>query len=125
MILRVRCTCGRNLADVTPSPENTDWVWPVNNPRGDLTWAEAQKHGTDVYLMAVPRPNIEQRDFHLRPSTETATGHHVTRDRTYKWRCRCGQDWQRTSEKIAIKWKVITSASTTNRLVVAVLGSDL
>jgi hypothetical protein len=55
-------------------------------------------------------------------------------ERTYSWRCWCGQNWQRTSKKIALAWDTLTTVSGQPKrvpgqpkrtVVVAVLDVDL
>lgn len=115
--MRLRCTCGRNLADVTATDHNYDWVLPINHyvPRA---WRR-----DDVYLMVTARSNVDQREHHVRSGT-------VTLERTYSWQCRCGQNPKRTAEKIALAWDALTTVTTPSpgharKVVVAVLDVHL
>ncbi len=106
MIMRLQCQCGRNLADVTVcvvagEDYNRDWVWPINyylRKHNRPAWRRDTAH-----LKVTPRPNVHQRDHHMRPNPQTGRLE-VTRDRTYTWRCRCGQTPTRTAENIALAW---------------------
>lgn len=131
--MRIRCTCGRNLADATlsviqGSDYNRDWVWPINHylrakgvPAGD--WRDT------AALMVASRPGVNQRDHHMRPDGDSPRS--VTRERTYSWTCpRCKQHWQRTAEKVALGWgrlwtKPGAPKPTTRAVVVAVLDVDM
>lgn len=130
--MRLRCACGRNLADVTVAPYNVDWVPPVNH------YARRAWRRDDVYLMVTPRikrsptgprevgVSVYQREHHMRPGP--------TMERTYTWQCWCGQNWQRTAKKVALAWDALISATTPSpsagytrkaKVVVAVLDVDL
>ncbi|MFI7426092.1 hypothetical protein ACIBPB_03820 [Micromonospora sp. NPDC049836] len=93
MILRLRCPCGRNLADVT----RPGWAGRLTNP----DW-------TRDGLLVTPRPNVRQQDYrpweaanHGDPAPETAWDWH---DRTYRWECRCGETWKLRHERITAVW---------------------
>lgn len=98
--LRIRCSCGRNLADVHHEPGNPLWTRDslVVSPRPNVAqtvyqpWHEAQRgrHGptraaTDPYLTG----DVDW-DWH---------------DRTYTWKCRCGRTWQRNHESVSELWR--------------------
>lgn len=88
LTLRLRCPCGRNLADVTLSRHNPTWT------RDGLT--------------VTARPNVDWDDF--RPWEEANRGGPVApgewdwHDRTYQWRCKCGLTHQRRHERISEVW---------------------
>jgi hypothetical protein len=80
--------------------------------------------------MVAPRSNVDQRDYHMRPCTDTSSGYAVTFERTYSWRCRCGQNPKRTAKKIALAWDTLIPVTTSSpgharEVVVAVLDVDL
>jgi hypothetical protein len=102
VILRIVCPCGRNLADVTHNEHNPDW--------------------TRDKLLVTPRPNVDQSDY--RPwhaanqggpigsegRAQATPGRVEGRDfdwydRTYSWRCRCGETWQRRHGAISQAWQ--------------------
>lgn len=125
VIMRVRCTCGRNLADVTVTDQNTDYVFPINHYAPRVWRSNAE------YLMVTPRikrrstgPRVvgvstDQGEYYMRSGT-------VTLERTYSWQCWCGQNWQRTAKKIALAWAALIPVPGPKRkVVVAVLDADL
>lgn len=97
--LRIRCSCGRNLADVHHEPGNPLW--------------------TRDSLVISPRPNVAQTVY--RPSHEARRGGPTSRaaadryltgvvdwdlyDRTYTWKCRCGRTWQLNHESVSELWR--------------------
>jgi hypothetical protein len=118
MIMRLQCACGRNLADVTVTTDyNADWVFPINH------YVRRPWRSDRAHLMVTPRSNVDQREHHMRPGP--------TMERTYSWRCRCGQNPQKTAKKIAVAWDARTAAVTTDaqgrarKVVVVVLDVDL
>lgn len=117
-ILRIACSCGRNLADITKSQYNSDF--------------------TRDSLLVTPRPNVKQHDY--RPWHEAnrngrigtagraaATPGRVEdrgfdwHDRTYTWRCRCGEAWSFRNESISRAW----SEHAGNGLIRISLGIDM
>lgn len=114
--LRLQCPCGRNLAAVTyptydgVQPTNPDW--------------------TRDGLLVTPSLNVDQTDY--RPwdvanragsggntaARRAATPGHVEdvdydwHDRTYTWRCRCGQTWTRRHERVSGAWAEWAGAGT-------------
>ena len=104
MIMRIRCSCGNNLADATLSEYNTDFVKPIRQYLIENN-RPVVPGGGEGTLVVKPRPNVQQREYSI------GYGH-----RTYTWFCpkgrelrrgdprRCGQDWKRTAEKIALAW---------------------
>ncbi len=101
LVLRVRCTCGRNLADVRLDDGNPDW--------------------TRDKLLVTPRPNVAQDDYrpwHAAngggrigdPARAAMTPGRVEgvdwdwHDRTYTWHCRCGQTHTRRHERLSEVW---------------------
>jgi hypothetical protein len=100
MILRLRCDCGRNLADITrPTfPDGTP-----TNP--DFTWSG---------LTLRRRPNVTGSDYRPAP---------VSRSRTYTLNCRCGHTWQLTAERVETAWQ--NTQHRARRVVIAALGVDV
>ncbi len=109
--MRLRCGCGRNLADVTKPGSNPDW--------------------TRDGLVVTPRPNVQQLDF--RPWHEANGRRSVGNllptdydwhDRTYAWLCVCGTRSERRHERVSVAWEA-HSGDSGRRVVVAVLDRDL
>jgi hypothetical protein len=118
LILRIACQCGRNLADVTK---------PGSNPAF-----------TRDGLVVTPRPNVKQSDY--RPWHEANRGGWIGspgraeatpglvedrdfdwHDRTYTWKCRCGETWESRHDSISRAWNRHTSTG----MVRIVLGIDV
>ena len=100
-ILRVACSCGRNLADITKSRYNSDF--------------------TRDSLLVTPRPNVDQHDYrpwHIANKGGSIGTHGRAaatpglvegrdfdwHDRTYTWRCRCGEVWSFRHESVSRAW---------------------
>ncbi|SRR6266571_7229330 len=118
MILRITCRCGRNLADVTKSQWNPDF--------------------TRDGLVVRSRPNVDQSDYRPwdaanqggwigSPGRAAATPGRVEdrdfdwHDRTYTWKCRCGETWELRHDHISQAWNDRTGTG----LVRLTLGVDL
>jgi hypothetical protein len=124
--LRLRCTCGRNLADVTYSSLNPDW--------------------TRDKLVVTPRPGVKQQDYRPweaanrggwigTPGRAAATPGRVENvdfdwhDRTYTWHCRCkapsGKPTTHTRrhERISAKW--VEHSPSDQSVVCLTVGLDL
>jgi hypothetical protein len=118
LILRIACRCGRNLADVTMPRSNPDF--------------------TRDGLLVTQRPNVNQSDYRPwheayrggligSPGRSAATpgrveGHDFDwHDRTYAWRCRCGETWELRHDRISQAWNEHTATG----LVRLLLGIDL
>lgn len=112
MQLRLCCSCGRNLADVKHSDYDPAWT-------GDG-------------LAVTPRPNVRQGDYRPWPHHDKDADWHL---RTYTWRCRCGQAWERRHERIRDAWDTAAgvlpeyrrqnAAPTGRRVVTLILGQDV
>jgi hypothetical protein len=125
-IMRLRCTCRRNLADVTVTDYNYDWVFPINH------YAPRAWRGDTAYLMVTPRikhRSTGPRVVGVAPDQREYQPPGAIPERTYSWRCWCGQNWQRTSKKIALAWDTLTTATPPSpgqkKVIVAVLDVDL
>jgi hypothetical protein len=122
-IMRLRCTCGRNLADVTVTDYNADWVFPINH------YAPRAWRSDAAYLMVTAR--IKRRSTGPREVGVSTDQREYqtpgTMERTYSWPCWCGQNWQRTSKKIALAWDALipVPGQPKRKVVVAVLDMDL
>ena len=79
MILRLRCPCQRNLADVKHS--NYDPAF------------------TGDGLAVTARPNVHDGNYRPWPRVGDSM-----QARTYSWRCRCGRSWERRHEHIRAAW---------------------
>lgn len=116
-VLRLTCPapCGRNLADVTyptyrEHPTNPSW--------------------TRDGLQVSRRPNVDQEDYrpwHVahnpgaqRPRDDDNWDWH---DRTYIWRCKCGQKHERRHETISAAWQ--RHADDSQRVVRLTIGVDV
>lgn len=110
--LRLRCPCGRNLADVRHSDHDPAWT-------GDG-------------LVVTPRPNVQQDDYRPWPHSDKNADWNL---RTYTWQCRCGRRWERRHERIRDTWDIeagglpeyrrYNAAPHDGRVVVLVLGIDM
>jgi len=110
LVLRLRCTCGRNLADVTHEDFNADL--------------------TRDHLQVTPRPNVRQRDYRPSDWWRAATPGRIEGvdfdvfDRTYTWQCKCGARPTRRHDRIgAYYWFQHEVGG--NGLVVATVGRDM
>ncbi len=119
-LLRIRCECGRNLADVRLDQWNHRY--------------------TRDKLAVRPRPNVEQKTYSPMRAADRAQMRRRPRasanpgrvegvdfdryDRTYIWRCPdCGRNPQRRHERIAAVWREYVW--TRRGVVVVVLDRDL
>lgn len=125
MILRLRCPCGRNLADVTrPTRHGT-----ATNP----VW-------TRDGLAVSRRPNVDQTDYRPwdaanragpigSPERAAATPNRTENtdwdwhDRTYRWRCKCGETHERRHDRISGAWTEHMIGN--RRLVILIVGRDV
>jgi len=110
--LRIRCECGRNLADVEYLEYNPDWTAdrltvsarPNVNMESYRAWDKANRS----YIPLAERSG-DQEDWHAR---------------TYTWRCRCGAPpISRRHERISEAWQ--RHADDRRDRVVLILGADL
>jgi hypothetical protein len=96
MLLRLRCECSRNLADVTER--------------------ETSPAGVVDHLWVTPRPNVQSTPDY-RPDTSLVSG------RTYSFACRCGRKHVVRHDRISAHWR--TFALSDRRVAYATLGRDL
>jgi hypothetical protein len=120
-ILRLRCECGRNLADVEHLDYNPSWtrdkLHVSRRPNVDgesyRPWHEANRggvRGSPGRAAATPGL-VEDEDFDWH-------------DRTYVWRCRCSRKHERRHERISESWLRLRVPAAQS-IVVAVLDVDL
>jgi hypothetical protein len=112
MKLKLRCSCGRNLADVTHSTYDPAW--------------------TSDGIVVTARPNVRQRDYRPWPRHDPSANWHL---RTYTWQCRCGQTWERRHERIRDAWDTAAgslpeyrrynAAADDKRVVILIFGIDV
>jgi hypothetical protein len=112
MKLKLRCSCGRNLAEVTHSRYD-----PVFTGDG---------------IVVRERPNVRKHDYRPWPRHAPAADWH---QRTYAWDCRCGQRWERRHDRIRDAWDTAAgglpeyrrhnAAADDGRVVSLILGRDL
>lgn len=119
-VMRLRCGCGRNLADVTLNEHNPMW--------------------TRDKLLVTERPNVKQEDHRPwheankggllgSPGRAAAVGDRVEgkdfdwHDRTYTWHCRCGQTHTRRHERISAKW--VEYQPSVRPIEILIVGRDL
>jgi hypothetical protein len=121
-ILRLRCECGRNLADVEHRESNPTFtrdnltVSRRSNVDGESyrPWHEANQGGVlgSPGRAAATPGLVEGEDFDWH-------------DRTYVWRCRCGRKHERRHERISEAWQRLRTPAAQRPIVVAVLDVDL
>jgi hypothetical protein len=112
MRLRLCCPCRRNLADVKYSDHDPAWT-------GDG-------------IVVTPRPNVRQDDHRHWSHGDRNADWQL---RTYTWRCRCGQSWERRHERIRDAWDTAAgclpeyrrqnAVPDDKRVVVLILGRDV
>jgi hypothetical protein len=98
-ILRLRCECGRNLADAR---------------KGWHEYADAPFEGGDG-VWVKPRPGVDQSHHRVVPMLLDAL--------TYRWACKCGRTPEVRHDRISAKW--IEVVDDPRRVVAAVIGRDL
>jgi hypothetical protein len=86
--LRLRCPCGRNIADITQQPGE------VASPRGYNGFTYAG-------LSVTPRAEPPDPAYHLRVYHHAETGPDITWAR----RCLCGHDLTFTGRRVADLWQ--------------------
>lgn len=148
--MRLRCTCGRNLADVT-RPAHADGTdvnpgWTLSGlvvtPRPGVQYGVPKVEREDE-RRRLPRPRGQvTAPRRRRGSQEDHRAWHEANQRrtplderdgdaadwqahTYTLRCRCGHTWQRRGERIAEAWSRLDVAWSDRRVVPAVLDRDV